>query len=326
MRKLICLFAIAASMSLHAEERFLLAADAQVIEVNREGKVTDLLKHPGHSGIYDAWRLPDGGIAYVHRGGLAVFDGSKQIVMQHAATGSGKNTEANSCVVWDGGSQFAFVDSGANQICTLDRTGTLLSTTPLPDLSGDPLHFRYRTIRKVPGENAFWVCQYGRRTVLKVGAADGTIRQSIAIDPLLTPTATVKKAFGITQCHDGSLLVTTSTGCQLLRLDKQGNKIACWTAQELGISCRYLLGLQCCDTGNWLVACGDYHLKDPAESSDLLVEINSDCKVVWRLKRHQLADQIEGTVDKNSGIEEMRITNVHHYDSEHLDQCLSVRR
>jgi hypothetical protein len=326
MKNAIFLIAVAATMTLQAEERFLLAADTQVIEVNREGKVTDVLKHPGHTGIYDAWRLPNGGIAYVHRGGLAVFDGLKRLVMQHAASGGERHAEANSCAVWDGGSRFAFVDSAANQICTLDRTGALLGITPLPDLSEDPIHFRYRTIRALPFENAFWVCQYGRKTVLKVGSGDGNILQSMAIDPMLTHTGTVKKAFGIVQSIDGSLLVSTSTGCQLLRLDKDGNKLACWTAQNLGISCRYLLGLQCCQAGGWFVACGDYHLKEPQESSDLLVEINSEFKVVWRLKREQLVDQIEGPVDKSTGIEEMRITNVHHYDSERVEQCLNVRR
>jgi len=71
--------------SLLAEERYLLAADNQVIEIDRGGKVVSVLKHPGHGGIYDAWRLPDGGIAYAHRGGLAVFDAAKKLVMEHKA-------------------------------------------------------------------------------------------------------------------------------------------------------------------------------------------------------------------------------------------------
>jgi hypothetical protein len=54
--------------------------------------------------------------------------------------------------------------------------------------------------------------------------------------------------------------------------------------------------------------------------------MSSDGKIVWRLQRAQLVDQIEGIVDKTTGIEEMRITNVHAYDSEHLRDCLKVRR
>ena len=80
---------------LDAEERFLLAADTQVIEINRAGRVTDLWKHAGHDGIYDAWRLPDGGMAYAHRGGLAVCDVAKKLVMEHASRPGSKGTESN---------------------------------------------------------------------------------------------------------------------------------------------------------------------------------------------------------------------------------------
>lgn len=326
MKAVSFLIVFAAAVTLRAEERFLLAADTQVIEVNREGKVTDLLKHPGHSGIYDAWRLPDGGVAYVHRGGLAVFDSAKKLSMEHAATRGEKGFEANSCAVLDGGLRIAFMDSGANMIRTVNRSGALVGEMPVPDLSTDPLHFRYRTVREIPEANAFWVCQYGRKTLLKIESGTGTVLQSIPIEPLLTPTAAVKKAFAITQCSDGTLLVSTSTGCQLLRINTNGDKLACWTSQELGVSCRYLLGMQCLEDGDVLVACGDYHLKTPDESSDLLVRMDPNGKVVWRLNRAKLVDQIEGSVDKSTGIEEMRITNVHAYDSEHLGECLKVRR
>jgi hypothetical protein len=312
--------------TLRAEERFLLAADTQVIEVNREGRLTDLLKHPGHSGIYEAWRLPDGGVAYVHRGGLAVFDGAKKLIMEYAAARGEKGVEANSCAVLGGGSRFALLDSGANLIRTVDRSGAVVLETPVPDLSNDPLHFRYRTVREVPGANAFWVCQYARKTLLKVESGTGNILQSILIGPLLNPTAAVQKAFALTQCRDGTLLVSTSTGCQLLRINAEGERLACWTSHELGISCRYLLGMQSLENGNVLVACGDYHLKTPEEGGDLLVELDAKSRIVWRLTRSQLVDQIEGSVDKGSGIEEMRVTNVHAYDSEHLRECLHVWR
>jgi hypothetical protein len=317
---------IATMLPVFAEERFLLAADNQVIEVNRAGKVTDILKHPGHGGIYDAWRLPDGGIAYSHRGGLAVFDENKKLLMAHSAVRGDKGSEANSCAVLEGGLYFALMDSGANQIRTVDRTGTIVSETPLPDLSVEPLHFRYRTIREIPGANAFWACQYGRKTLLKVEAKTGTIMQSIPLEPLLSPTPTVQKAFAVTQCGDGTLFVSTSTGCQLLHIDESGKKLAGWTSQELGISCRYLLGMQYLKNGNVVVACGDYHLKNAEEGGDLLVEIDQNGKVIWQLKREGLVDQIEGAVDKSTGMEEMRITNVHVYDNEQLSECLNVKR
>ena len=169
----------------HAEERYLLAADNQVIEIDRTGKVVSVLKHPGHSGIYDAARLPDGGIAYAHRGGLAVFDAAKKLVMEHKAVAGPKGAEANSVAVLEGGKKFALMDSGVNQIRIVDRNGTIVSETPLPDLKEDPLHFRYRMIREVPGANAFWVGQYGRKTVLKVEKGTGRLLQTIPLDPLL---------------------------------------------------------------------------------------------------------------------------------------------
>ena len=323
---LLLLLFMAMNLPVCAAERFLLAADNQVIEVDRSGKVTELLKHPGHGGIYDAWRLPDGGFAYSHRGGLAVFDAHKKLLMEHSAVPGDKGSEANSCAVLDGGLRFALMDSGASQIRTVDRCGTVVAETPLPDLSNEPMHFRYRTIREIPGANAFWVCQYGRRTLLKIEANTGRILQSILLEPLLAPTPSVKKAFAVTQSGDGTLYVSTSTGCQLLHMDADGKKLACWTTQDLAVSCRYLLGMQRLGNGNLLVACGDYHLKNPGEGSDLLVEIDGSGRVVWRLQRDQLVDQIEGAVEKSTGLEEMRITNVHAYDSDHLDECLNVRR
>jgi hypothetical protein len=197
---------------LDAGERFLLAADHQVIEVDRAGTVTEVLKHPGHGGIYDASRLPDGGIVYAHRGGLALFDASKKLVMEHKAVAGSKGAEANSVAVLEGGERFALMDSGVNEIRIVDRGGVLMGRTPLPDLEDDPLHFRYRMIREVPGANAFWVGQYGRKTVLKVEKDTGRVLQGIPLDPLLKPSPAVKKAFATLQEGDGSLWVTTSTG------------------------------------------------------------------------------------------------------------------
>ncbi len=215
---------------LRAEDRFLLAADQQVIEINRAGRVLDVLKHPGHSGIYDAWRLPDGGIAYSHRGGLAVFDRAKKLILDHAARPGSQGVEAN------------------------------------------------------------------------------------------------RKAFAMVQPGDGSLWVSTSTGGQLLHLDDQGKKLSGWNTRELGLSSPYLLGMQSLANGHLLIAAGDYHLKSADESRDVLAEINTKGKVVWRLTRSQLVDQIEGHVEPGTGLKELHITNVHAYDSERLPECLQVKR
>ncbi|NBV86896.1 MAG: hypothetical protein EBS01_11710, partial [Verrucomicrobia bacterium] len=80
------------------------------------------------------------------------------------------------------------------------------------------------------------------------------------------------------------------------------------------------------ENGRLLVACGDYHLKAAEEGRDLLAEIDSEGKVVWRLTREELVDQIEGVVDTRTGLEEMRITNVHAYDSERIGEALNVER
>ena len=308
------------------EERFLLAADNQVLEVNREGQVTDSITRQGHSGIYEAWRLPDGGIAYAHKGGLAVFDAQKRLVVSHAVRRGTKGAESNSCAVLAGGERFALVDSGVSQIRVVDRAGTVLSETPLPEIEEGGVHGRYRTIRAVAGESAFWVAQYERTTLLKVQMGSGQVLQSLDLAPLLPPSTRRQKAFGVTPLGDGALWLTTSTGQQLLRLGANGAMERSWSAQELGLACRYLLGTQQLGNGNLLMACGDYHLKAPEEGRDLLAEIDREGKVVWRLTRDQLVDQIEGYVERATGLEEMRITNVHSYDSERISEALNVIR
>jgi hypothetical protein len=309
-----------------AEPRFLLAADNQVLEVNREGQVTDSIAKQGHSGIYEAWRLPDGGIAYAHRNGLAVFDAQKRLVVSHPASRGAKGAEVNSCAVLEGGARFAVLDSGVSQIRVVDRSGTVLSETPLPEIEEGGLHGRYRTVRAVAGEAAFWVAQYDRATLLKVQMGSGQVLQSLDLAPLLRPPAGRHKAFGVTPVGNGALWVTTSTGRQLLRVGASGAIEHSWNAQEMGLSCRYLLGTQQLENGHLLVACGDYHLKAAEEGGDLLAEMDGEAKVVWRLTREQLVEQIQGVVDSKTGLEEMRITNVHAYDSEGIGEALNVIR
>lgn len=317
---------LAFSVRVHAEERMLLAADNQVIEINRKGKVTDSISKQGHSGIYEAWRLPDGGIAYAHRGGLAVFDRANKLVLSHGARAGNKGTEANSCAVLDGGARFALLDSGVGQIRVVDRMGQVVSETALPELAEDALHSRYRTIRLVPGEAAFWVAQYGRRAVLRVAEGSGQILETRQLDPLLKPSPAGHTVFGVTPLTGGALWVATSTGKQLLRLGAKGEVERSWRAEELGLACRYLLGTQQLENGHLLVACGDYHLKTPEEGRDLLAEVDTDGHVVWRVTREQLIDQIEGVVEAKTGLEEMRITNVHAYDTERLSDVLKPTR
>lgn len=312
--------------TIKAEERFLLAADNQVLEINRSGKVTDAISGRGHTGIYEAWRLPDGGIAYAHRQGLSVFDAQKNQVLSHPARPGSKGTEANSCAVLGGGARFALMDSGVSQIRVVDRTGNVLSETPLPEIEDGGLHSRYRTIREVRGEKAFWVAQYGRKTILKVEEGSGKTLRTIDLAPMLKPSAAGHTAFGITALKNGALWVATSTGKQLLRIGTNNEVERSWLSEELDLKCRYLLGTQQLPNDHLLVACGDYHLKHTDEGRDLLAEIDPAGKVIWRVTREQLVDQIEGVVDPKTGIEEMRITNVHAYDNEHLQLSLDAVR
>ena len=145
----------------------------------------------------------------------------------------------------------------------LRRSGKVLNETPLPELEEGGLHGRYRTIRVAAGESAFWVAQYERKTLLKVEEGSGKILQTIDLAPLLRTTSNAHKAFGLTPLRDGALWVATSTGRELLLLGANGTVQRSWGAQELGLTCRYLLGTQKLENGHLLVSCGDYHLKTP---------------------------------------------------------------
>ncbi len=309
-------------LGLRAEERFLLAADTRIIEVNRAGRVTEVWKSTGNVGIYDAWRLPDGGIAYAHRRGLAVLDAKQKAVMSYRVGATAKDTEANSVEILEGGKEFALMDSGACSIKVIDRSGMLLREVKLPDLAATPLHSRYRMIRKAPGEAAFWVCQYAQATSLKVEWPTGVVQASIPVAPLLKTSPTTKKLFAFLPSADGSIWATTSTGLQLLHLSSKGEKIGVWTSEELGLSCRYLLGLSRLTNGNFAMACGDYHLNRESEGRDVLCEVAPDGKIVWRLTREQLLNGLNPGVSKTAKLEELHITSVHAYNSEHLSDCL----
>jgi unsaturated rhamnogalacturonyl hydrolase len=307
-------------------ERFLCAADTQVIEINRAGQVTDVLKLPGQDGVYEAWRLPDGGIAYAHRGGLMVFDANKKLVLEHAAKTTHKGAEANSCAVLDGGEGFALLDSGACEIRVVDRKGTVVSTTPLPDLTAEAIHFRYRTVREVPGEKAYWVAQNSRNALLKIEIKTGKVLQAIPLTSLVKTAKASHKGYAVVQAGDGCLFATTSTGLELLQVTADGKALSSRTAGELGLACRYFNGMQLLADGNLIVACSDFHLTSAAQGRDVLAEINPAGKVIWRITRAQLVNQVEGFVEPKNGMEELRVCNVHVYHPDRLRECLNVNR
>ena len=64
------------------------------------------------------------------------------------------------------------------------------------------------------------------------------------------------------------------------------------------------------------MACNDSHVKAVDEGTDLLAEIDSRGRVVWRHARAALADQIEGDVDSRSSLEEVWGAHVRACDSE----------
>jgi hypothetical protein len=319
--------ALTAAIPALAEQRYLLAAENQVIEINRGGHVTSVLKHPGHRNIWEAWRLPDGGIFYVHRDGMALFDKDSRLVMEHAAVRNGNDVEAPGGAVLDGGQRFAMLDSVAAEIRVVDRKGAIVSRTPIPDLRPEPVHSRYRMLRRSQRGNAFWIVQYARKTLLEIESGTGKILTKIDLEPHLTKSPPAPHlAFATLEPGDGSLYATTATGLQLLRFDAQRNRTGSWTAAELGLATRYLLGMQRLPNGNLLLACGDYHMKTTGEGRDQLAEIQPDGTVAWKITRTQLIDQIEGFVDPKTGIEELRITNVHAYDSAKMNSVLAVKR
>ncbi len=326
--KILCYFSVLflSVLSTKAEERILIAADNQVIEINRAGKVLDIIKFPGQDGVYDAWRLPDGGIVYIHRLGLTLLDANKKVVMEHKAVVGAKGAEINSVDVLEGGAKFAVMESGINKILIIDRKDRVSDSISLPDLSDQDIHFRYRMIRKVNGEEAFFVAQKGSKTLIKVDMKTGNILKSLPLDPYLKPSAVTHKGYAAILANDGSKFTSTSDGCQIIHIGANDKLLSCWTKEDLGLSCRYFTGLQLLKNGNIMAACSDFHVRTAEENSDVLAEITPAGKVIWKLTRAQLVNQIEGYIDPDSGMEELRLANIHIYDTEHIDDCLKVKR
>jgi hypothetical protein len=315
---LLCLAAARAQ----AEERILAAAWNQVVEIDRDGRVTQVVKHPGHSGIWDAWRLPDGGIFYTDGLGMAVFDRAGSLVREHSTARS----DGGAGTVRAGGAQFAVVDHGTAEIRVVTRSGAVVSRTPLPaSMAGGPAT-PFRTIRESSRGDAFWLAHYFSNRLIEVERGSGRVLSEIDLGPhLVRSPPGAHHAFAIVQAGDG-VYTTTATGLQLLRLDAPRKPAASRTAGELGLAARYLLGMQLLRNGNIMLACGDYHLKSAAAGRDVLAEVSPEGKVVWKLTRDRIVNQIEGFVDPKTGIEEMRMTSVHVYDTERIFESLEARR
>lgn len=298
-----------------AEDHFLLAAFNQILEINREGKVLKSHQLPDHFGIYEAWKLPNGHIVFSHRKGLTMIDKENQVVMNHKV-----KLEAVSCDVLAGGKSFALMDNSVPSIKEIDLNGKLIQETPLPNLT-QKAHGRYRSIRKAKDENAYWACQLSSSKLIKVEEKTGKILAEL---PLKQYKAI--HLFGVTDLGNDGILASIGKGelKYVFHCDRDLNIIKKFNSEELGIDCRYFLGTQKLENGNILLACGDYHLKELEKGKDLLVEITPNNKVVWRLTRDQLVNQIDGFVDKKTSIEEMRITNVHLYNSSMIEKSLAV--
>ncbi len=310
---------------LSGDERLLLAAENQIVEIDRAGKVTELWKPNGHRGIWDAWRLPDGGISYVHSGGLVVLDRRRNVVLEHAAARAGELSASPGGAVLENGRRFAILDSVANEIRVLDRKGRVRSRTPLPKLEMDAFAARHRMLRASARGGAFWVAQYQRNAVLEVREKTGEILRSLNLNGHVRPSP-LHRAFATLEPGDGTVYATTATGLELLRFDAAGRKLSSWTASELGLRTRYFLGMQSLPNGNLLLALGDYHLRAVSEATDLLAEIAPGGNVVWKLTREQLENQIDGHMEPKTRLEEMRVANVHLYDASQPNRTLRVRR
>lgn len=318
-RFLFTLLFFALSTSGWAEERFLLAAFNQILEINRQGSVVKKHHVPNTFGIYEAWKMPDGGLVFAHKKGLMRMNTQGEVVMSYQV-----NEESVSCDVINGGKSFALMDNSVPSIKEIDANGKLIKETPLPNLIKN-VHGRYRSIRKVKGGNAFWACQLSSSTVIKVAAGSGDVLAKLELK-----SHGAIHLFGITDLDKGGVLVSIGKGAGkpkfIFHCDRNLNIIEKISNEDVRVQGIYFLGTQKLDNGNILLACGDYHLKDISEGKDLLVEIDDNNKIVWRLTRDQLVNQIDGFVDKRTSIEEMRITNVHYFNSNDLSQSLLVKK
>jgi hypothetical protein len=110
---------------------------------------------------------------------------------------------------------------------------------------------------------------------------------SISLDPHLDPPASAHKSFAILDPGDGTLLITSATGKQILRFNADGEFHSSWNAAQLGISCASTLGVQSLPKKNLLLACGDYHLDSPAAARDVRRDGREDV-LAPRLRFHSL--------------------------------------
>lgn len=307
--------------SLQAEERMLLACFNQLIEINRNGDVLKIYENAEEFGINDAWKCPDGSIFYTHRKGVVWMDQNGKPFLKHDAKKSEAGMEVNGCTPYQAGESFAFIDSSVPEIRVINRSGKILSQTPLP-LVSQKAHGRYRTLRLSKQDKAFWVCQVLTRKLLKVQENTGNIIDTIDLSTYLTPPIKSTKLFGVTDLGKDGLLCTTGPGKHLIHLDLNKKVKTIKQYSDLELNCRYFLGTQQLDNGHILMALGDYHMKSVEEVEDILVELDANKNVIWKLERKKLIDSICGYYDKKTGYEELRITNVHHYN--HLDPSKSL--
>jgi hypothetical protein len=281
----------------------LLAAGNQIFVLEPDLKISwvyDSLK-----GAFDVWPLPNGNFLFSQKTGVFEVTYNKKIIWQYPDETDLTKSEINSCQPLSNGN-ILIMDSYNNRLIEVTRKKKIVTEIKLPSEVVNP-YMRYRSGRKT--RHGTYLVGMLPDKVLEYKRNSELIRE---ID--LTKYGIQKEFFFIFEILDldnGNLLISTGYDGRFLEITPKNELV--WEVSKKTcpwLDIRFAAGALRLKNGNTIICNGDWHVKRNEEQALPLLEITPDYKPLWTAKYDDLKGKIVPVVDPNTGMKELRITQV----------------
>ena len=256
-----------------------------------------------YDGVYDVWPLSNGNFLFSHKYGVCEVSHGKKIVWEYSLEHNALN-EINSCQPLDDGN-ILILDSGNNRLIEVNRKKDIMVEIKLPSTAKSP-HDRYRIGRKT--KKSYYVSMLPYK-VLKF---DRNGKQTFEIN--MNVFGKQNKpfyAFETLPLKSGNLLFSTGYDGRFLEVTPDSKVV--WEVSEKTIpwlKIQFSGGAVRLSNGNTILCNADWHVTNKDKQEFQLLEITKDYKLVWAIKYDDLSGLVEPYLEKKTGMNEFRVTQV----------------
>lgn len=281
--------------------RMVIAGGQQIFVIEPDKSVSWVFG--GYDGVYDVWPLSNGNFLFSHKYGVCEVNPGKKIVWEYSLEHNALN-EINSCQPLDNGN-ILILDSGNNRLIEVNRKKDIMVEIKLPSTAKSP-HDRYRIGRKI--KKSYYVSMLPDK-VLKF---DRNGKQTCEINMNVFGKQNEPfYAFETLPLKGGNLLFSTGYDGRFLEVTPDSKVV--WEVSEKTmpwLKIQFSGGAVRLSNGNTILCNADWHIKDHEAQEYQLLEITKDYKLGWAIKYSDLSGLVEPYLEKKTGMNEFRVTQV----------------